>query len=165
MTIGEICIREVIICNRSTNVLEAAQLMRRYHVGDLVIVDESGGKRIPVGLITDRDIVTSVIAMQLDPATITAGDLIGREIVVVREDQGVFETIEHMRAHGVRRMPVVDQQGALVGIISVDDLTELLAEELSQLPKLISNEQAQEVERKPSNSSGVASFGKSASGR
>ncbi|MGA8143420.1 MAG: CBS domain-containing protein [Candidatus Acidiferrales bacterium] len=162
MPIGEICIREVIICNRSINVLEAAQLMRRYHVGDLVIVDESGGKRIPVGLITDRDIVTSVIAMQLDPATITAGDLISRDIVVVREDQGVFETIEHMRAHGVRRMPVVDQQGALVGIISVDDLTELLAEELSQLSKLISKEQAQEVERKPSNSSGVASFGQSA---
>jgi len=160
MPIGELCIREVIICNRSVNVLEAAQLMRRYHVGDLVIVDESGGKRIPVGLLTDRDIVTSVIAMQLDPTTITAGDLISREIVVVREDQGIFETIEHMRAHGVRRMPVVDQQGALVGIIAVDDLIELLAEELSKLPKLISREQAQEAERKPSNSPAVASFGK-----
>jgi len=136
--------------------------MRRYHVGDLVVVDESGGKRIPMGLITDRDIVISVIAAQLDPTTITTGDLISREIVVVGEDQGVFETIEHMRAHGVRRMPVVDQQGALVGIIAVDDLTELLAEELSQLSKLVSKEQAQEVERKPSNSSGVASFGQSA---
>ena len=165
MPVGEICIREVIICNRTINVLEVAQLMRRYHVGDLVIVDESGGKRFPVGLITDRDIVTSVIAAQLDPTTITAGDLISREIVVVREDQGVFETIEHMRVHGVRRMPVVDQQGALVGIIAVDDLTELLAEELSQLSKLISKEQAQEVQTKPSNSSGLASFGQSASGR
>jgi len=160
MPIGEICIREVTICNRATTVLESAQLMRRYHVGDLVIVDESGGKRIPVGLITDRDIATSVIAMQLDPTTITAGDLITREPVVVREDQGVFETIEHMRAHGVRRMPVVDQQGALVGIIAVDDLIELLAEELSKLPKLISREQAQEAERKPSNFPAVASFGK-----
>lgn len=165
MPIGEICIREVVICNRTINVLEAAQLMRRYHVGDLVIVDESGGKRFPVGLITDRDIVTSVIAAQLDPTTITAGDLISREIVVIREDQGVFETIEQMRIHGVRRMPVVDQQGALVGIISVDDLTELLAEELGQLSKLISKELAQEVQRKPSNSSGLASFGQSASGR
>lgn len=162
MPIGEICIREVIICNRSTNVLEAAQLMRRYHVGDLVIVDESAGKRIPVGMITDRDIVISVLAMQLDPATITAGDLISRDVVVIREDQGVFETIEHMRAHGVRRMPVVDQQGALVGIISVDDLTELLAEELTQLSKLISKEQAQEIERKPGTFSDVASIGKSA---
>ena len=161
MPIGEICIREVIICNRVTTVLESAQLMRRYHVGDLVIVDESGGKRIPVGLITDRDIVTSVIALQLDPATITAGDLISREIVAVREDQGVLETIERMRVHGVRRMPVIDQLGSLVGIISVDDLIELLAEELSKLPKLISKERAQEAERKPSDFSSVASFGKS----
>jgi CBS domain-containing protein len=162
MPVGEICIREVIICNRSTNVLEAAQLMRRYHVGDLVIVDESEGKRIPVGLITDRDIVISVIAMQLDPTTITAGDLISREIVVAREDQGVLETMERMRANGVRRMPVVDQQGALAGIISVDDLIELLAEELSKLPKLISKEQAQEAERKPGNFLGAASLETSA---
>jgi CBS domain-containing protein len=162
MPIGEICIREVIICNRTTNVLEAAQLMRRYHVGDLVVVDESAGKRIPVGLITDRDIVISVIAAQVDPTTITAGDLISRELVLVREDEGVFETIEHMRAHGVRRMPVVDRQGTLVGIVSVDDMTELLSEELSQLSKLISKEQAQEVERKPNDSSDLASFGQSA---
>jgi len=162
MPIGEICIREVIICNRATNVLEAAQLMRRYHVGDLVIVEELGGKRIPVGLITDRDIVISVIALQADPTRVTAGDLISREIVVVSEDRGVFETIGQMRAHGVRRLPVVDQQGALAGIVSVDDLIELLAEELSKLPKLVSKEQAQEAERKPSDSSSVATFGKSA---
>ena len=162
MPIGEICIREVIICNRTTNVLEAAQLMRRYHVGDLVIVEESAGKRVPVGMITDRDVVISVIAAQVDPTTVTAGDLIGRELVFGREDQGVFETIEHMRAHGVRRMPVVDQQGALVGIISVDDLIDLLAEELSQLAKLIAKEQAQEVQVKPGNSSGLSSFARSA---
>jgi len=162
MPIGEICIREVIICNRSTSVLEAAQLMRRYHVGDLVVVDEIAGKRIPVGLITDRDIVLRVIAAQLDPTAVTAGDLISREVVVVREDQGVFETIEHMRAHGVRRMPVVDQQGALVGILAIDDLIELLAEELSKLPKLVSREQAQEAETKRSHVLGAAPLGKSA---
>ena len=115
-----------------------------------------------MGLITDRDIVTSVIAMQLDPTAITAGDLISRDTVVVREDQGVFETIQHMRAHGVRRMPVVNQQGALVGIIAVDDLIELLAEELSELPKLVSKEQAQEAETKGSESSGVGAIGGSA---
>jgi CBS domain-containing protein len=162
MPIGEICVREVVICNRATTVLETAQLMRRYHVGDLVIVEESGGKRNPVGLITDRDIVIGVTALQLDPTTVTAGDLLCRDVVVVREDQSVFETMEHMRAHGVRRMPVVDQQGALVGIISVDDLIELLAEELGKLPKLMSKEQAQEAETKPSDSSAVPAIGRSA---
>jgi len=164
MPIGEICTREVVICSRAVNMFDAAELMRRYHVGDLVVVDESGGKRIPVGLLTDRDIVTSVIALRLDPATITAGDMINRSIIVVREDQSVFETIEHMRAHGVRRMPVVDREGALVGIVSLDDLTELLAEELSQLSKLISKEQAQEAKTKPSWSD-IATFGQLPSGR
>jgi CBS domain-containing protein len=162
MPIGEICIREVIICDRTAGVVEAAQLMRRYHVGDLVIVEESGGKRVPVGLITDRDIVTGVIALKLDPAKVTVGELISREIVAAREDEGIFEVIERMRAHGVRRMPVVDQEGALVGIITVDDLIELLAEELGKLPKLISREQAHEAERRPGGTSGLASFGQSA---
>ena len=80
---------------------------------------------------------------------------------MIREDQGIFATIEHIRAHGVRRMPVVDQQGTLVGIIAVDDVIELLAKELSKLPQLISKEQAQEAERKPSDFCSVASFGKS----
>jgi CBS domain-containing protein len=145
MPIGEICIREVIICNRATNVAEAAQLMRGYHVGDLVIVDDSGGKRVPVGLITDRDIVTSVVALKLDPAKVAVGDLISREVIVVREDQGVFETIEHMRTYGIRRAPVVDKRGALVGIVAVDDLIELLADELEKVSKLISREQAREA--------------------
>jgi CBS domain-containing protein len=162
MPIGEICIREVVICNRATDVAEAAEFMRRYHVGDLVIVDDSGGKRVPVGLITDRDIVTSVVALKLDPTKVSVGDLISREVIVVREDEGVFETIEHMRAHGIRRVPVVDQQGALVGIVAVDDLIELLADELEKVSKLISREQAREVQRSPSDMSNIGAFGKSA---
>ena len=117
---------------------------------------------VPVGLITDRDIVTSVIGLKLDPAKITVGDLINRPVIVVREDEGVFETIERMRAHGIRRVPVVDQQGALVGIVAVDDLLELLAEELGKLSKLVSREQAQEVEQKPSLSSSRRSLEQSA---
>ena len=148
MPVGEISIREVIICSRSTSIQEAAQLMRQYHVGDLVVVDESDGKRTPVGIVTDRDIVTSVIALKLDPAVFSAGDLVNREIITMREDQGVFDTIKQMRMHGIRRMPVVDQGGALVGIVSIDDLIQLLAEEMGNLAKLISKEQTQEADRK-----------------
>ena len=149
MPVGEVCVREVIFCNRSTTINEAAQLMRQYHVGDLLVVDEKDGKRIPVGIITDRDIVLSVVAVKLDPGVISAGDIFSEKIVTVREDQNLFDTIQLMRAHGIRRMPVVDQQGTLAGIVSVDDLVQLLAEEMSELAKLISKEQAQEVQRKP----------------
>lgn len=148
MPIGEICTREVIVCSRSTSIQESAQLMRQHHVGDLVVVDESEDKRMPVGIITDRDIVASVVAVKLDPTVFSAGDLVSREIVTMREDQGVFDAIRHMRMHGIRRMPVTDQGGALVGIVSIDDLIQLLAEEMGNLAKLISKEQSQEVDRK-----------------
>jgi CBS-domain-containing membrane protein len=81
----------------------------------------------------------------------SAGDLVIRPIVTVREDVGVFEAIQQMRRHGVRRMPIIDQQGALKGIVSIDDLIELLADEMGELAKLISKEQDEEIRRKPVN--------------
>jgi CBS domain-containing protein len=141
MPVGEICIRNVIICNRSTTIHEAAQLMLQYNVGDVLVVDESGNKRIPVGVVTDRDIAMDVVASKLDPVLTLTGDLVKKAVITVREDSGVFETIQQMRMHGVRRMPVVDRDGGLVGILSIDDVVQLLAEEMSELAKLISKEQ------------------------
>jgi CBS domain-containing protein len=149
MPIGDICVPDVVTCSRDTKIDEVAQLMRQHHVGDVIVTEESKGKRIPVGIITDRDIVASVIAVKLDPAVFTAGDLVSRPIIKVREEIGVFEAIQQMRKHGVRRMPVVNPEGALVGIITIDDLIELLADEMGELAKLISKEQAEEVRRKP----------------
>jgi CBS domain-containing protein len=148
MPIGEICVRDVVICTRNTTIHQAAQQMRHHHVGDLVVVDESDGKRIPVGIITDRDIVLSVTALNLDPTVFLVGDLVVRPIVNVREDQGIFETIQCMRMNGVRRMPVLDREGSLAGIISTDDLIQLLADEMSELAKLISQEQTHETQLK-----------------
>jgi CBS domain-containing protein len=148
MPVGEICVRDVVVCERGTTIREAARLMRQHHVGDLVIVNGSGEGRKPVGIITDRDLVVSVVALDMDPAVFTVGDLVTQELVSIREDQGVFETIQQMRIHGVRRIPVVDEAGGLTGIVSVDDLIELLAQEMTELGKPISNEQAREVELK-----------------
>jgi len=66
-------------------------------------------------------------------------------LVTVREDQGVFECMQQMRINGIRRMPVLDLKGGLVGIISLDDLIQLLAEEMSELAKVIVREQARET--------------------
>lgn len=144
MPIGEICNREVIIVQRDTTVQEAARLMRQHHVGALVVVEEVSGKRKPVGVVTDRDLVVEVLATQLDAGAITAGDIMLQELVTVPESSGVFEVIQFMRAKGVRRLPVVDGQGALVGIVALDDLLSLLAEELSELSALVSREQEKE---------------------
>lgn len=146
MAIGDVCMRDVVVAGRDTTVREAAKLMVQHHVGNLVVIEETGGRSVPVGIITDRDIVRNVIAEDLDPAVFALGDLVARELVTAAEDQGVFECMQNMRIHGIRRMPVVDRYGGLVGIISLDDLIQLLAEEMSELGKLISREQAHEAE-------------------
>ena len=146
MPIGDVCMRAVVIAGRDTTAYEAAKLMAEHHVGNLVVVDETGGRSMPVGIVTDRDIMRNVIAEDLDPRVFTLGDLVARELVTLTEDQGVFECMQQMRINGIRRMPVVDRFGALVGIISLDDLIQLLAEEMSELGKLIEREQAREVQ-------------------
>lgn len=146
MAIGEICNREVVFAARDTTVQAAAKLMRHYHVGSLVIVDDRAGKRIPVGIVTDRDIVVEVGATELDPKVITIGDIMSPELITVPESQGVLETMEVMRLKGVRRLPVVDGDGGLAGIVTIDDLLGVLAEELTDLTRIISREQTREMQ-------------------
>ena len=145
-TIASICNRDVAFTTRETTVAAAAKLMRHGHVGSLVVVEKlNGGKRMPVGIITDRDIVVEVIATHLDPAVITVGDIMAQELVVGRESDSVLETLEIMRFKGVRRLPTVGPDGQLVGIVTVDDLIEVLAEELGELAKIVAHEQSREA--------------------
>ena len=145
MPISEICNREVVIVQRNNTISEAAQLMRQHHVGDVVVVEERGGARVPIGIVTDRDLVVEIMAPAIDQMVITVGDIMVPELVTVKENAGLFETIEYMRAKGVRRVPVVDKGGGLVGILTLDDLLELLAEELLSLAKLVRHEQKTET--------------------
>lgn len=140
MAIGEICNREVVIVTRETPVPEAARLMRHYHVGDLVVVEELSGRRRPVGIVTDRDIVIEVVAMDVAAERLTVGDIMSAEVAQVRESEGVYETIRYMRDKGIRRLPVVDRDGWLQGIVTLDDLLILLAEEMSAMAKLVARE-------------------------
>lgn len=145
MPIGEICNREVVIVQPADSALDAAKLMRQNHVGDVLVVEDRGGKRVPVGIVTDRDLIMEIIAPELDPEVITVGDIMALEFSTVKESTGVFETIQHMRNRAVRRLPVVDDGGALVGIVTLDDLLVLLAEELNALARLVAREQQKEI--------------------
>jgi len=145
MQAGEICNREVIVVERDVSIREAAALMRQYHVGDLVVVVERAGKRVPVGILTDRDIAIEVVAMGVDPETLTVGEIVGPELITAGEKDTVYDTLQRMRQHGVRRVPVVDAQGGLAGIVSLADLLEFLAEELSHLSTVEPREQAREA--------------------
>jgi CBS domain-containing protein len=149
MPVGEIAIRQVVIASRETSVSEVAKLMRQHHVGDVVVTDQTGGKCVPVGIVTDRDIVLEVLAQELDASRLAIGDIMAPDLITVSDHEGVFQTIKVMRANGARRAPVVDGAGALIGIVSLDDLIELLADELGDLSKLISREQKREAEKRP----------------
>ncbi|SHH17215.1 CBS domain-containing protein [Massilia sp. CF038] len=144
MRVGEICTVQTIYCTRDETVQGAALLMRSHHVGDLVVVDQRDGEKLPVGIITDRDIVVSVIALGLDPASLLVGDIMSDDLLTATADDDVYETIERMRFRGIRRVPVVNNGGALTGIVSVDDLLEFLAEEMGELSRISSHQQSHE---------------------
>jgi CBS domain-containing protein len=146
MPVGEICNRDVIIVRREDTILAAAKLMRQHHVGDVVVVDERSGSRLPVGIVTDRDLVVEIMATELDQKVITVGDIMIEELATVKESLGVFEAIQYMRSKAVRRLPVVDEQGALVGILTLDDLLQLLSEELAAIARLITSQQQKETQ-------------------
>lgn len=147
--IGEICTRDPVVAKLEVTIAAAARLMRRHHVGSVVVVTDSGGMSIPLGVVTDRDIVVEVTATDLDPNTITVGDIMRREIITVRAEEGVLEAMQIMRSNGVRRLPVVNAEGKLLGVVAFDDLLDLVTEQLILLNKIVPREQAREaVERR-----------------
>lgn len=148
MPIAEICNREVVIVELNETVLSAAKLMRKHHVGNVLVVKKSNGSSLPISIVTDRDLVVEVMAPEIDASVLTVGDIMPRNLATVTEDTGVFETIQHMRSRGVRRMPVVDGSGNLVGIVTLDDLLGLLVEELGLLTKLVAHEQIKEASKR-----------------
>jgi CBS domain-containing protein len=148
MPIGEICNRDVVVVQRDESALEAAKLMRHHHVGDVVVVEERGGLRVPVGLVTDRDLIVEIVATELDPGVITVEDIMEPELACVKDTEGIFETVQYMRGRNIRRVPVVDESGALIGILSLDDLLELLSEELLAIAKLVRYQRQKETKRR-----------------
>lgn len=145
MPVSEICNREVVVVQRNDTALEAAKLIRQHHVGDVLVVEDRNGVRIPVGIITDRDLIMEIMAPELDGSVITVGDIMAQELVTTKGSTGIFEAIQYMRQKAVRRLPIVNEDGGMIGILTLDDLLELLSEELLEIAKLVRNEQQKET--------------------
>jgi len=150
MTVGKFCNREVVVAKSGDTVLEVAKLMRQYHVGDVVIVDmiEGEDRNVPVGIITDRDIVVELVAEEIDLGEVAAGDAMSFELVTANENESIWQALQKMRASGVRRIPVVNNDGGLEGILCADDLLELLTDELSALARISGNQCSKEREKR-----------------
>lgn len=148
MSIGEYCNRELVIVYRTESVKEAVNLMRSHHVGDVIVVDRQDDSILPVGILTDRDIVLEILAEDIDLNTINIGDVMSYELVTIPEKTTLMDTIKYMQTKGVRRMPVVDGQGSLVGLITADDVLELVAEQLQDIVGLFHQEQKREIKQR-----------------
>ena len=148
MPIAEICSRGVVIANPDDSLRTVAALMRVHHVGSVVVTRDDAGLCRPLGIITDRDIVLALVAKDVSPDAVSAGDVMSEPLETLNETDEVWTALERMRSRGVRRLPVLGAQGELVGIVSADDLLELVAEELSGLARIIGREQRQEVSRR-----------------
>lgn len=151
MKAGDICSRNVVTVREFDDLTAAARLMRQRHIGYLVVIEPKLDERsvMPVGVITDRDIVVGVVARETDPRSLRVGDVMTRQPVLAREDGSVAAALRQMREIGARRVPVVDRGGALVGVLSLDDVLDSLAEELTEVASSIRRELKVEAALRP----------------
>lgn len=145
MTAGEICNRNVVVAPKTEMVVDAAKRMRMAHVGDLVIVEDRQGRHVPVGIVTDRDIVVSVVAGDPDHINyLSLNDMMTEDLAIAKEQDSVESALQRMQERGVRRLPIVDAGGALVGILTMDDLLRHFSQQQGQLVELMASEQRRE---------------------
>lgn len=137
MRAGELCTRKVYLARREDPLAAAAREMRQRHIGALIVVEAREKAVRPIGILTDRDIVCGQLAKSADLFCLNVGDVMTPDPTTVHEDDELTETIKRLAAAGVRRAPVVNSGGDLVGILSLDDLLPAVAQELSALAALI----------------------------
>jgi CBS domain-containing protein len=154
MAVKKVCNTNVITIEKDATLREAVRLMSLKHVGSVVVTESRGENKFPVGVITDRD-----IALALDtsdsPLVMKVEVVMQSHPITINAEDGIYDTILKMQAHGVKRMPVLNNDGALYGLVSADDLLSLMGEEINSLSKITHNQMMNErgvrlpVEGKP----------------
>jgi CBS domain-containing protein len=147
MILSSICTLDPVCCQRTTTAREAAALMREHHLGDLVVVDDPDDDRLVVGVITDRDLAVDVMAQGLDPNKTVVGSLMRTPVVLARVSEEISVAIERMQAHGVRRLPIVDDHEKVVGVITLDDLLALNASNAAAISEIVNRGRRDAIRR------------------
>jgi len=142
MSVGRICVRTVDIAKMNESVSIAARRMHPRNVGTLIVVDDD---QHPLGVVTDRDLVVRVLAEARDSSETTIGEVMSRFPHAVAEETPIEEALGIMRDGPYRRVPVVGRDGRLVGILSLDDILDLLAEEFGEIGRLLRKESPQSL--------------------
>jgi CBS domain-containing protein len=147
ITAGDFCNTTVFIARPSDSLLAAARRMHEEHVGSLVVVEDDEQGRRPIGMITDRDILVRVLASETPHVgTLSVGDVMSRELVRAWDHEPLVDVLKRMRSFGIRRIPVVERSGHLLGIVTFDDLVEEVADQLHDLASVVGNERRREAQ-------------------
>ena len=142
MSVGRICVREVDLADPDETVGQAARRMHQRGVGTLVVL---GREQQPEGILTDRDLVERVLAAGRDPQTTSVAEVMTPNPKTISEDAAIEAALSLMRSGRFRRLPVTSREGRLVGMLSVDDVLMLLAEEFTEVGRLLERETPQAV--------------------
>jgi CBS domain-containing protein len=134
----------VAVVEPETAAAVVAQLMRKHHIGALVVVDAQEKTR-PVGIVTDRDLVLELMAEGLDPAVFTAGDIMSVDLVLASPEMDAMEAVQLMKKNRLRRLVLADEQGRLVGIVTMEDVLTLLTQELASLAAALAGARNREI--------------------
>jgi len=145
MSAGEYCNRDVVVIDKTEAVRDDINLMRKNNVGEVVVVEIRENASIPLGILTDRDIVVEILAEDVDLDAVNVGDVMSDQLVSVNEDTQLLDAIKQMRIKGIRRLPVVNESDELQGILAADDILELVVEQLTDIVGLISKETTNEI--------------------
>ena len=144
MSVGDVCNDSVVTIGKDGSIQKAVSLMREHHVGDVIVVESRNGVDVPIGILTDRDIVIEMLAKGVPLDAVSVGDVMSFDLEIAREEDEISAIIERMRKKGIRRIPVVNLQGGLTGILSLDDLLEYVADQLQELADLVNKERKHE---------------------
>ncbi|MFD1647875.1 CBS domain-containing protein [Haloarchaeobius litoreus] len=136
MPISDIARTGVITIHRDQTAGNLATVMKEEAVGSVVVEEDD----LPVGIVTDRDLALEVLEPRADPREVTVGDIMSKNPITAHEDDGVFQVTEEMYRGEVRRMPIVDDDGELSGIVTLDDLVVLFSDEMGGLAGVIEAE-------------------------
>lgn len=138
----DMAVHKVAVITPEKGIRESARQMRVEHVGSLVVVDQDGK---PIGMLTDRDITIEGVARGVDVDQTTVRDLMTAPVVTATESEGMVTALARMREFGIRRLPIIDSEGKLVGVVTNSNLIKELSELLDGLVRNISSSKTREV--------------------
>ncbi len=151
MNVGQVSQHNAVTVRATDDLVAAARVMRENHIGYLIVVEPAvqEGEFTPVGVITDRDIVVSVVAREADPRSLCVGDVMTRRPCVVLLEDSITDALQQMKRIGVRRLPVVGAYGQLAGVLSLDDILTRMAGDMESVAGAIGKERAVEGTLRP----------------